>query len=92
MLESSPIPEPETTPVVAGEVVPAGAEWVPPHAKKKAIVMRRGLAPPILVVLAHRHLWAKLASQLATSMRIVILARTASLSAVTKVSAFRKTE
>ena len=37
-----------------------------------------GLALPILVVLAHRHLWAKLASQLATSMRIVILARTAS--------------
>ena len=72
--------------------VPAGAEWVPPHAKKRAIVMRRGLAPPILVVLAHRHLWAKLVSQLATSMRIVILARTASLSAVTKVSAFRKTE
>ena len=89
MLESSLIPE--TMPVAAGEAVPA-AEWVPPRAKKRAIVMRQALAQLNLGVLARRHLWVRLVSQLATSMRIVTLAGTASLCAVTKVSAFRKTE
>ena len=91
MLESSLIPE--IMPVVAEEAVPAaGAEWVPPRAKKRAIVMRQVPAQPILGVLVRRHPWVRLVSQLATSMRIVTLAGTASLCAVTRVSAFRKTE